>query len=75
MAATSSRQPKKFGCCNEHAGGFAIDGRGDIGRLDHAARCGHGDQLRADAREIGLQDLAIVRMHALGDDRPSSAGP
>ena len=66
--STSSRQPKKFGCCTSTQAVSVVDGRGQLVGRDRAVGRADGDQLDAEVRQVRGQDLAIFGMDAAGDD-------
>ena len=72
-SGAGSRQPKKFGCWKITQAASSAAAR-ELVRVGRAAAVRHLDDLEPEARRVGLDDLAHLRVRRLGDARPWS-GP
>ena len=72
-SGAGSRQPKKFGCWKITAAASSAAPATLVG-IGHAAPVRHLDDLEAEARRVGLHDLADLRVRRLAEDDLRAAG-
>ena len=64
---------EKVGVLDKHAGGIGIDGRFQVGGRNGSVLGFQGDDFGGEIGQICFQYLAILGMHAFGDNYPAGA--